>query len=97
MNDINHNRAKDGRSEGMNEPLDQEYIDECVQEGAQSPLERMHIEEYLKSKGYDMKSVRELPEAEMKELMRQACTYASNKLAEVEARAQFRKEIRTPQ
>ena len=81
----------------MEKPLNLDEIEKCVTDGPQAPLERMHIQEYLKSKGFDLKTVHELPEAEMKQLMRQACMYASNKLAEVEARAHFRQEIQGPQ
>jgi hypothetical protein len=60
----------------------------------QAPLEMMFIDEYLKSKGYhSLKDMCHLPEAEAKTIMMQACKYASLKLAEIESRAQFRKEI----
>jgi hypothetical protein len=65
-------------------------------DGPQAQLEKMYIEEYLRGKGYDLHSVHTLPEAEAKQLMREACMYASARLAEVESRAQFRREIQAP-
>lgn len=73
-----------------------EFLDRCVTEGPQAPLERMYIEEYLRGRGHDLISVHALPLAQAKRLMREACVYASNKLAEVESRAHFRKDIQAP-
>jgi hypothetical protein len=56
-------------------------------------LERTLIEAYLKGKGYALEDLKELPEAEVKQLMTEASTYASNKLAEVELRADFVQEL----
>jgi hypothetical protein len=64
--------------------------------GPQSTLERKLIEEYLLEKGYRLIDLRGLPKAEAVSLMKEACLYASLKLAEVESRAQFREEIRGP-
>lgn len=80
----------------MIDPELREEVERCVANGPQAPLEKMYIEEYLREKGYDLKSIHRLPEAEMKRLMREACTYASTRLAEVESRAQFRREIQAP-
>lgn len=71
-------------------------VDRCASEGPQSALERKLIEEYLKEKGYSLKDLRALPEEEAHRLMREACRYASLKLAEVESRAQMRREIHHP-
>jgi hypothetical protein len=57
-------------------------------------LERQLIADYLHSKGYSLKDVRKLPKERAKLLMKDACTYASLKLAEVESRAKFRQKIR---
>lgn len=62
---------------------------------AQDSLEVMYINEYLRSKGYSLVTVHELPAEELKKIMTEASTYASTKLAEIESRAQFRKEIRS--
>jgi hypothetical protein len=57
-------------------------------------LERALIEAYLKGKGYTLKALKELPEAEAKQLMKEASVYASGKLAELEERAHFLQELR---
>jgi len=50
-------------------------------------LEKMLIETYLKGKGYTQEELRGLPEEEARQLMTEASTYASGKLAEVEVKA----------
>ncbi len=61
-------------------------------------LERMYIEEYLRDRGYTWRSLSGLPAEEARRLMIEASQYASCKLAEVEKRARFVKDIhgRTP-
>lgn len=71
-------------------------VEDCMDKGPQSALERSLIKEYLRSKGYEYKDINKLPAKEAKALMKEACMYASLKLAEVESRAHFRKEIRAP-
>ncbi|MBN1453971.1 MAG: hypothetical protein JW963_23350 [Anaerolineales bacterium] len=56
-------------------------------------LEKTLIEAYLKGKGYTREDLKNLPQAEAKQLMKEASTYASNKLAEVELKAHFVKEL----
>jgi len=56
-------------------------------------LEKTLIEAYLKGKGYTREDLKNLPQAEAKQLMKEASTYASNKLAEVEIKAHFVKEL----
>ena len=68
-------------------------IDRCAGEGPQSALEQKLIEEYLAEKGYRMEDLHALPEEQAKALMQVACRYASLKLAEVESKTRFRKEI----
>jgi hypothetical protein len=75
---------------------DDPNFEECTEEGPQSALERKLIEEYLSEKGYHLSDLQALPEREARRLMREACRYASLKLAEVESRAQLRKEIHYP-
>ncbi len=65
-----------------------------VAEGPLSHLESKLVEEYLQNKGYTKDDLQKLPKATAKRLMKEACTYASLKLAEIEAKSQFRKEIR---
>ena len=71
-------------------------VEKCLAEGPQSTLERNLIAEYLQSKGYEYKDIRTLPTELAKTLMKEACLYASLRLAEVESRAHFREEIRAP-
>lgn len=61
--------------------------------GSLTNLERQLIDEYLLSKGYRMVDLHSLPKEEAKALMREACLDAALKLAEIEARVKFRKEI----
>jgi hypothetical protein len=71
-------------------------VEDCMSKGPQSTLERSLILEYLQSKGYEYEDLKKLPKETAKVLMKEACMYASLKLAEVESRAHFRKEIRAP-
>lgn len=57
-------------------------------------MERMLIEEYLARHGYRLADLHTLPEAKAKALMKEACQYASLKLAQVESTARFRESIR---
>lgn len=70
-------------------------VDECMSEGPQSALEKKFVEDYLQSKGYSRDTLHKLSDELVKQLMKEACMYASLKLAEVEAKSQFREEIRT--
>ncbi len=56
-------------------------------------LEKTLIEAYLKGKGYALDDLKKLPEAEARLLMKEASTYASGKLAEVEVKAHFMQEL----
>ncbi len=56
-------------------------------------LERCLIEEYLKSKGHTRESLKSLPKNEADQLLREASTFASGKLAEIEIRAHFTKDL----
>jgi len=67
---------------------------EHLHSAPQSALERELINEYLKNKGYRLKDMHKLPEEEEKRLMKEACQYASLKLAEIEARAGFSHKIK---
>ncbi len=68
-------------------------LEKCLSEGPQSTLERKYIKEYLLEKGYRMQDLRKLPKGKARQLMTEACRYASLKLAEVESRARFQKKI----
>jgi hypothetical protein len=56
-------------------------------------LEKTLLEAYLKGKGYTRENLKNLPPADARQLMKEASTYASNKLAEVELKAHFVKEL----
>jgi len=71
-------------------------IEKLASEGPQSALERKLINEYLQKKGYRIDDLQVLPKEEAKQLLKEASSYASLKLAEVEARAKFRKSISGP-
>ena len=56
-------------------------------------LERCLIEKYLKSKGHTRESLKRLPDDEAHQMMRDASTYASGKLSEIEIRARFTDDL----
>jgi hypothetical protein len=56
-------------------------------------LEKCLIEEYLKTKGHTRKSLKNLPEEAALQMMREASTYASGKLSEIEIRARFTDDL----
>ena len=56
-------------------------------------LEEMLIETYLEGKGYKMEDLKNLPEKEVKQLMKEASTFASGKLTEVEVKARLMKVL----
>ncbi|HRQ38107.1 MAG TPA: hypothetical protein PLD25_09350 [Chloroflexota bacterium] len=80
----------------MSELTDFAIVGGCVEDGPQSAMEKMLLEEYLHSQGYSLADLQKLPEVQAKELMTQACKYASLKLAQVESTAHFREKIRGP-
>lgn len=68
-------------------------IERCAGEGPQSALEKRLIAEYLADKGYKAEDLQQMNPEQAKELMQEACRYASLKLAEVESKTKFRKDI----
>jgi hypothetical protein len=58
-----------------------------------SALERTLIDEFLRSRRLDREALDKLPEAERRELMAEASTYASARLTEVESRSHFVHEL----
>lgn len=56
-------------------------------------LEKTLIEAYLKGKGFTLEGLKSLPALQSKQLMKEASTYASGKLAELEDRAHFMQEL----
>ena len=53
------------------------------------PLECALIDEFLAGRGHTLQSVDKLPPPERRELLRRAASYATLRLAEIEARAHF--------
>jgi hypothetical protein len=62
----------------------------------QSTLEHALIADYLLAKGYLMSELKDLPVDEARQLMTEACRFAGLRLAEIEARARFRRNIQLP-
>jgi len=58
-----------------------------------APLERALIAEFLERRGVTLNSLSQLPEAEARALLREASSYASMRLAEVESRAHYVHEL----
>jgi ribonuclease HIII len=56
-------------------------------------LERVFIDEFLRINGYDSHTVLTMPEDKRVAILTQAAEYAAVKLAEVEARAHYVREI----
>jgi len=53
------------------------------------PLESELISEFLRTRGYDLRSLDRLPEDDRRRLLRQASMHAAGRLTEIEARAHF--------
>ena len=56
-------------------------------------IEKALIEEYLQTKGYSLKDLKNLSREIADKLMKEASQYASLKLEEVQSRAHFIKEL----
>ena len=56
-------------------------------------LEQALISEFLRMRGYDLRSVDSLPADERRRLLREAAVHAAGKMTEVEARAHFVDEL----
>jgi hypothetical protein len=66
-----------------------EPTDQQVQNNVHPLLEIVLIEAYLQGKGYSIEGLQTLPEEQARQLMKEASTYASGKLAEVEVNARL--------
>lgn len=62
-------------------------------EGLHSVLERRLIAEYLLKEGYQFSDLKNLAIELRKNLMREACLYATIRLANIEAKNKFRNKI----
>lgn len=63
-------------------------------ESLTSTLTRQFIDKYLKRRGFSSENIGLLPANVAKEVMSDACLYASLKMAEIEACSHFRRKIR---
>lgn len=61
--------------------------------GLQSSLERELISKYLVDQGFFLEDLETMSEEDAKNLMSEACRFASLKLAEMESRAHFRQKL----
>lgn len=62
-------------------------------EDPDSRLEQAFEEEFLRARGYDPNRMSELGKEELNSLRKEACAYASAKLAEIQCRAYFIHEL----
>ena len=62
-------------------------------EDPEGPLESALIEEFLRARGLDSVALRTLPQDTAKRVLTEASVYATTKLAEIESRAHFVREI----
>jgi hypothetical protein len=62
-------------------------------EDPQAELETALIDEFLRMRGVNRQTVREIPEEKATALMREALAYASARLTELESRAHYVNEI----
>lgn len=56
-------------------------------------LEKMYLEEFLRSRGYTWETLNALPEFDRKKIMTEASTFVGVKLAEVESKAHIADEL----
>jgi hypothetical protein len=70
-----------------------DHPDVSAFEDPQAKLERAFIDEFLRARGYEGIKLSELPVAQRELVMKQASSYASGRLSEVDARARFVHEI----
>ncbi len=56
-------------------------------------IEMMYIQEFLQERGHRLQDLCDLPYEEAKKLMKEACAYASYRLAEVKSRANLRRNL----
>lgn len=71
-------------------------IDVEILDNPESILERRLIAEYLRGKGFDLADLHFLPAQTAESLLKEACRYATLRLAEIEARSKFRQKIEAP-
>ena len=64
-----------------------QQLEEARSGDPHGPLEAALMDEFLSDRGHTLQSVSTLPLPERRELLRQAASYATLRLAEIEARA----------
>ena len=64
------------------------------EEEIHAELERCFVNDYLRRKGFTVERLNRLPEYEAHQIMIEASTYASGKLAEIESREHTRQNIK---
>jgi len=62
-------------------------------EHAERQLEQSLIQEFLRARGCDSRALEALPEKDRRRLLTEASVHAAGKLAEIEARAHFIKDV----
>ncbi len=62
-------------------------------EDRQAKLSSMYLDEFLATRGHTWRSVQLLPPAQARKLLIEASTYASDKMAEVQTRADLVEEL----
>jgi len=67
--------------------------DARAMEDPEGQLENALIDEFLRARGLDSGALHALPEDEAKRVLTEASVYAATKLAGIEARARFVREI----
>jgi hypothetical protein len=73
--------------------MTRERVSSALPNDMNAQLERAFIEQYLADRGFTLHVLHTLPPEIARELMAGASTFASSRLAEVEARAQFVDEV----
>jgi hypothetical protein len=68
-------------------------LDAQPMEDPHAALERAFIDEFLRARGHTLRSLTELPPAEVAALLRAAVAHATLRLSEIEARAHYIAEL----
>lgn len=65
----------------------------CAVGDPEGELEEALIEEFLRTRGLDRRTIHALPEDRARRVLTEASVYAADRLAEVESRAHFIREM----
>ncbi len=80
----------------MTESPEKRLLDYSDKDGYQSAMEKLLIEKYVHDKGYTLSDLNNLPEEDARQIMKEACLYASLKLTQMESTSRLRDDIRQP-